>query len=85
MALSPEEHAAVVSRCNRQRRAHEKLTGLQTGPKSAAGKAASAARSLKHGARSAGALEMRRWIASVNRLAKALDRKQLHVKRKASP
>jgi hypothetical protein len=35
MALSPEEHAAVVSRCNKERRAHEKLQGLQTGPKSA--------------------------------------------------
>lgn len=74
MALSPEEHATVVSRCNKERRAHEKLQGLQTGPKSAAGKAASAARSLKHGARSAGGLEMQRWIASVNRLASVLDR-----------
>jgi len=72
MALSPEEHAAAVSRCNKERQAHEKLTGLQTGPKSVAGKAASAARSLKHGARSAGALEMRRWIASVNQLLKLL-------------
>ena len=85
MALSPEEHAAVVSRCNKERRAHEKLQGLQTGPKSQAGKAASAARSLKHGARSAGSLEMQRWIASVNRLAKGLNRKPLHIKRQSFP
>jgi hypothetical protein len=49
------------------------------------GKAASAARSLKHGARSAGSLEMQRWIASVNRLAKGLNRKPRHIKRQSFP
>lgn len=61
-----------MSRINRERRSFEKMQGHQTGPKTSEGKATSAARSLKHGARSAGAIALRRWIASVNRLVRLL-------------
>ena len=74
MKLTPSEHAAAVSRANIQRRAHEKLAGTQRGPVTEAGKAASALRGLKHGCRSAGVEELEKWIASVNRLSRAMDR-----------
>ena len=74
MKLTPEQHAAAVSRANIQRRAHEKLAGTQCGPVTDTGKAASALRGLKHGCRSVGVEALEMWIASVNRLTRAIEK-----------
>lgn len=67
MRLTPEGRASRA-RHNRERKQWEHAMGHQTGPRSADGKLRSARRSLKHGGRSAGAIALQKWIASVNRL-----------------
>ena len=75
MALSREAKAAAVSLANRRRQSHLKTLGRQTGPKSEAGKLASARRAVQHDGRSQGAEAVRHWVASINRLTRALNSK----------
>lgn len=75
MSLTPEALGILRSHQNRERRQWEKALGHQTGPRSAEGKRASAMRSLKHGARSAGTQALQRWLASVNRMIRQLERR----------
>lgn len=62
-----------------QRRAHaqglrlwEHASGKHTGPKTPEGRYRAGQRSRKHGLRSGDGIAMARWIASVNRLLRAL-------------
>ena len=61
-----------MSEANRKLQSHEAMVGRQTGPKTPEGKARAAARSFKHGAYSAEAYALRRWLKTVMQLAKTL-------------
>lgn len=63
--LSPERLAQLRQHAS-QLRLWERAQGRQTGPKTEAGKRASALRPLKHGLRGRDAQAMRRWLASLN-------------------
>lgn len=63
-----------------QRRAHaqglrlwEHAAGKHTGPKTPEGRYRAGQRSRKHGLRSGDGVAMLRWVASLNRLLRALD------------
>ena len=71
MPLTPEGRESR-SRHAKERRQWEAARGHQTGPRTPEGKAASALRALKHGARSAAAIEVQRWVASLNRLVRSV-------------
>ena len=61
-----------MSEANRKRQSHKAMVGRQTGPTTPEGKARAAARSLKHGAYTAEAYALRRWLKTVIQLAKAV-------------
>lgn len=61
-----------IAAANKARRSHEAMLGRQSGPRTPEGKLWSGRRSLKHGARSAGAVAFQRWVASINRLVRAI-------------
>lgn len=50
----------------------ERAAGKHTGPKTLEGRFRSGQRSRKHGLRSGDGIAMARWLASVNRLVRAL-------------
>lgn len=61
-----------MSEANRKRESHKAMSGKQTGPTTPEGKARAAARSLKHGAYTAEAYDLRRWLRTVMQLVKAV-------------
>ena len=77
MRLMPERRNRYaprpgMSEANRKRESHKAMTGKQTGPRTSGGKSRAAARSRKHGAYTAEAYALRRWLRTVLQLAKGV-------------
>ena len=68
------EGLRTLSESTRAREQWRKAHGKQTGPRTVEGKLKSAQRGTKHGARSQSVEALKRWISSLNRLVKAINR-----------
>ena len=60
-----------LSESNRKRASHLAMVGTKTGPKSEAGRRASAQRARQHGAYGAEAYALRAWLRTIVRLVNA--------------
>lgn len=72
MGRFSEEWRVAAGVRARARQQWERARGHQTGPRTLDGKRRSAQRGMIHGGRSGSVVALQRWLASVNRLVRAL-------------